>query len=509
MPAPVRIIAHPPAQKLKDIKLFQRAGMALKTAINTIRGIESSTLYSPLQPLAPFQPETPSRQFDYPTGYNINYIPRGYQTGLIPFSELRGLSVNCELLRLGIETCIDQLSTYDWQFAPREGADIKPDDPRILELTEFFKSPDKIHTFTQWIGALIEELLVTDAVSIYRGKTRGGKPYSFDLIDGATIFPMIDEEGRRPQYPSPAYQQIIKGTPRADYDTSELLYMPKKVRVYSPYGYSAVEQIIMTARKAINRDVYQLAYFTAGSVPDAVAEMPTEMTPDQIKTFEERFNNMLTGNAQQRKMIPFLPGGAKIDQLKAQILVDKFDEWIARIICFCLSLPPNAFVQQQNRATAGSEKQRAQEEGQAPRLAFIKNILDTLIGDFGPDYARLIEAKPRDTSKRDPVDQETVLSGYAKTGILLINESRAELGRDPIPGGDVPMVLTPTGYVPFDAFQQQMEQNDKNAQRMADAKAKAPAAGADDQHGDDAAKAAYGRLHKAVSHPAIPLAGQK
>lgn len=506
MPAPVRIIAHPPAQKLRDVKLFQRAGMAIKTAINTIRGIETSSQYSPLQPLAPFAPELTSRQYDFPVGYNINYIPRGYQTGLIPFSELRGLAANCELLRLGLETCIDQLATYDWQFVPREDAAIDPEDPRIEEITDFFKSPDKIHTFSQWIGMIGEELLVTDAVSIYRAKTRGGKPYAFELIDGATIFPMIDNDGRRPQYPSPAYQQIIKGTPRADYDITELLYMPKKCRVYTPYGYSAVEQIIMTARKAINRDVYQLAYFTQGSVPDAVAEMPAEMTPDQIKAFEERFNNMLSGNAQQRKQVPFLPGGAKITQLKEQMLVDKFDEWIARIICFCLSLPPNAFVQQQNRATAGSEKKRAEDEGQAPRLIFLKSILDSLIADFGPDYAKLIEAKPRNTAKADPIEQETVLSGYAKTSILTIDEARAELGRDPLPNGagDKPMTLTPTGYVPLDAFEQNMAQQDKNAKAAADAKAAQPAGG--EPH--DAEKAAYARLRKAVRHPPVPLAGQ-
>lgn len=510
MPAPVRFIHHPPAQKLKEISLRKRAGMAIKTAINTIRGIETSSPYSPLQPLAPFQPELTSRQYDFPLGYNINYIPRGYQTGLIPFSELRNLAANCELLRLGIETCCDQLSNIEWQFAPREDADIQPDDPRIVELTEFFKSPDKIHTMAQWIGMIVEELLVTDAVSIYRAKTRGGKPYAFEPIDGATIFPMIDNDGRRPMAPSPAYQQIIKGGPRAAYDTTELLYMPKKCRVYTPYGYSAVEQVIMTAQKAINRDAYQLAYFTSGSVPDAVATMPPEMTPDQIKSFEERFNNMLTGNAQQRKMIPFLPGGATIEQLKEQILVDKFDEWIARVICFCLSLPPNAFVQQQNRATAGAEKQRAQDEGQLPRIAFIKAILDNLIGDFGDDYAQLIEAKPRDNSKQDPLEQETVLSGYTKSGIFTIDEARAEMGRDPLPEGqgDKAMALTPTGYVPLDSFEQTMENQNKNAQLMADAKANAPAGGEDDDE-PPTNKAAYTRLRKAVRHAPVPLAGRR
>ncbi len=417
-------------------------------------------------------------------------------------------------LHPGIETCIDQISTYDWQFAPREDSKMQPDDPRIAEITEFFKSPDKEHTFAQWIGAIIEELLVTDAVSIYRPKLRNGKPAAFELMDGVTIFPLITEEGRRPEYPNPAYQQIIKGTPKTDYDTSELLYAPKKVRVYTPYGFSATEQIIMTARKAINRDVYQLSYFTAGSVPDAYAEMPEGMTPDEIAQFNDRFNNMLTGNAQQRKQVPFLPSGSKINQLKEPILSDAFDEWMARLVMFSLGLPPNAFVKQQNRATAGSEKQRAEEEGQAPRIQFIKGILDTLIADFGPDYAANIESAPRDNATQDPTVVATNIKTLVGIGVKTINEGRADLSLDPIEGGDQPMALTPTGYVPLDSFAQTQEMQQKNMDAQAEEKANsAQQTGAANQSktgngvagNQPAEKTAYSRLGKAVRHPADPF----
>lgn len=511
----VKFIPHPPAVKMLDRPLFQRLGMAMKSARTIISGIDPSTQYSPLQPLTPFNPQLIGRQWDFPVGYNINYIPRGYQTGLVPFAELRNLARNCEILRLGIETCIDQISTFDWQFAPREDSTISPEDPRIAEITAFFKSPDKEHTFAQWIGAIIEELLVTDAVSIYRPKLRNGKPAAFELMDGVTIFPMITEEGRRPQAPDPAYQQIIKGTPKTDYDTTELLYMPKKVRVYTPYGFSAVEQIIMTARKAINRDQYQLLYFTAGSVPDAYAEMPEGMTPDEIAQFNDRFNNMLTGNAQQRKQIPFLPAGSKINQLKEPILTDAFDEWMARLVMFSLGLPPNAFVKQQNRATAGSEKDRAEEEGQAPRIQFIKGILDTLIADFGPDYAANIESAPRDNATQDPTVVATNLKTYVSAGVKTINEARADLSLDPMEGGDQLMALTPTGYVPLDSFEQTQQMQQQNMQAQAEAKANAAQnqqandkTGATNQssaHENVAGKLAYSRLGKAVRPPADPF----
>ena len=338
-------------------------------------------------------------------------------------------------------------------------------------------------------------------MSVYRPKTRKGSPYAFELIDGATIFPLVDEDGRRPMFPDPAYQQVIKGTPRIDYDTSELLYFPKSLRVWTLYGYPVVEQILMTARKAINRDQYQLLYFTAGAVPDAYAEMPEGMTPDDIKAFEDRFNNLMTGNPAQRRQVPFLPSGTKINQLKAAELMDSFDEWMARLVMFSLSLPPNAFVKQQNRATADSEKQRAEQEGQAPRLQFIKNLLDALIADFGDEYAANIEAAPRETNQQDPTVQANNLKTLVGSGLKTINEGRADLGLDPIEGGDQLMALTPTGYVPLDAFEQNQQMQQENMKAQADAKAQAQQNGAE----HPPAGKVYGRMRKAVRHPPIPF----
>ncbi len=503
-------IPRPPQTFLERARQLPRLAAAyLKGDKVTINDITSATIFSPLQPIPPPAPYITGRQFDYLPGYNVNFLPRGYGSGLMPFQDLRAMAKNCEILRLGIETCIDQICSFDWQIVPIEESGADPEDKRIDELTAFFKSPDKIHTWQQWAGAVIEELLVTDAVSIYRPKDKVGQPYAFELYDGTTIFPLIDANGRQPLPPDPAYQQILKGSPRIDYTADELLYMPKKVRVYTPYGYSAVEQVIMTARKAINRDQYQLSYFTAGSVPDAYAEMPEDMSPDEIRAFEERFNNLLTGNAAQRKQIPFLPAGSKIAQLKEAILTDQFDEWLARIICFCLSLPPNAFIKQMNRATAQSDQERSKEEGQAPRLQYLKSVCDRLIADFGPEYSKFFEFSWRENKEMNGKEQADIHAEYLKVGAKTINEVRDDLGLDPVEGGDTPMALTPTGYVPLDSYEQDQQMQQKNMDAQAKAKADAAAGAAQGKpSAAGVAGKAYGRVGKAVRHEPIPLAGQ-
>jgi hypothetical protein len=169
-------------------------------------------------------------------------------------------------------------------------------------------------------------------------------------------------------------------------------------------------------------------------------------------------------------------------------------------------LPPNAFVKQQNRATAESEKDRALQEGQAPRLDFLKGICDILISDFGPEYSENFEWAWKENKNQDPKEQADVLKELVGSGIKTINEGRADLGLDPIAGGDAPMALTPTGYVPLDAFEQNMQQQADNNKMQADARAQATQNGAATAVGQNVAgkSADSDGMRKAVTRHAAP-----
>jgi hypothetical protein len=78
---------------------------------------------------------------------------------------------------------------------------------------------------------LLEDMLVIDAVTIYPRFTRGGSLYSLDVIDGSTITPLVGEDGRSPEPPDPAFQQVLHGVPAADFSSDELLYLPRNVRL--------------------------------------------------------------------------------------------------------------------------------------------------------------------------------------------------------------------------------------------------------------------------------------
>ena len=205
-----------------------------------ITGVSPDTWFGPLQPLAPMAPpEVKGRQWDYPFGANLNYIPRSDDG--VSFGELRGLADALPLLRSVIETRKDQIAAQSYAVRPRNRSDSSASSQAIDQVTGFLARPDRRHSFADWLRMLLEDMLVIDAATIYPRYNRGGSLYALDIIDGATIKPLIGEDGRAPEPPDPAYQQILKGVPAADFSTEELIYIPRNLRAHRLYGMSPVE----------------------------------------------------------------------------------------------------------------------------------------------------------------------------------------------------------------------------------------------------------------------------
>ena len=129
---------------------------------------------------------------------------------------------------------------------------------------------------------------------------------------------------------------------------------------------------------------------------------------------------------------------------------DDFDEWLARIICFAFSVPPQWAVKLMNRATADNQSAQSEEEGLEPTKEWVKDLVDEIIAEefSSPD----LELHWLDEDADDP-GLEASLEGRVKLGAVTLNEMRDHLGLDPYANAaaDRPMVLTPTGYVPIEA----------------------------------------------------------
>lgn len=412
--------------------------------------VDNTTWFGPLEPLNPVAPpEVAGRRYDYRPGLNIITQPRGDER--TSFVQLRALADSYDLLRLVIETRKDQLAKLNWTIQPRDKTKKGQKDSRLTDVTNFFERPDRENNWDVWTRMIVEDMLVIDAATIFPRRTIGGQLYSFELIDGATIKPIFDDHARRPLPPDTAFQQNLHGLPAVDYTSQDIYYLPRNLRTHRDYGFPPVEQVIMTVNIAMRRQIHQLEFYTSGTVPDMIMPVPDNWTPQQIEDFQSYWDALLTDNLAERRRVRFVPAsiGKGAVQTKEAALKDEYDEWLARIVCYAFSVSPQWAVKQMNRATAGTAQETAIQEGLAPLQIWLKNAVDRCIAEgFGYPDLELSWAEEEDV---DPVQQMTVVTGYAKIGAKTINEIRALNGDDPIDGGDTALIYTAQGAITLDS----------------------------------------------------------
>ncbi|MGU3387266.1 phage portal protein [Methylobacterium sp. D53M] len=451
--------------------------------------------YSPGVPLAPIAPAQPIRGLDFPVSVNTQTAARSYEP--FGFPQLRAFA-NVELVRLAIETRKDQVERLDWAVRPRKGAlRGRPHDrdTRIRVVEKLLRRPDGVTPFATWLRILLEDLLVLDAPAIERRRNRGGGVIGYEVVDGGTIKVLVDERGRRPTAPLPAYQQVIKGIPWADLTTDDLIYTPRNPRSNHLYGYGPVEQVVVTLTTAMRRQATQLAYFTEGNTPAGLLSAPEGWTPEQIKDWQGWMDAKLTGQTGERSKQLWVPKDTKYTAFKDAPIKDEFDEWLARIVMFAFSLPPTPFVKQMNRATSENDAEQSEQQGLAPLLLWAKRLFDGIIqDDLGHPDLEFAWETARDV---DPKVQAEIDDRNLRNGSERINEVRERRGQPPVPGGDTPRIYLTTGAIDLEANDAAVAA----AQEVADRATKAPAPGAETDPppdgGDDADDPADGVIDEA------------
>src|SRR6516165_6371102 len=400
-------------------------------------------IFSPSYPLVPPERER-VRLWDFPVGYNTTYTPRSYEP--IGFDELRALAESHDITRLAIETRKDQLEKLEWTIKARDDRRPAADAPaRIERLTEFWCMPDGEQPFATWLREALEDVLVLDAPAFEIRRNRGGEIIGLDVVDGSTIKVLIDDTGRRPRPPAPAYEQVIHGRPWRLLTTDELLYAPRNRRSDHAYGFGPVEQVMLYINIGLRRAITQLNYYTSGNVPEGLISAPEGWNAEQIRSFQEWFDSLLAGNLAERNKVVWTPAGTKYQAFKSSPIERDFEEWLARVICYVFSLPPTALVNQVNRATGETMQEAAIAEGNQPLMAWTKRLADRVIQRH-MGHADL-EFAWQTTEPLDPEDQATMLVGLVKEGIISRNEARGDRGLEPVDGGDAVMVDTGQGPV--------------------------------------------------------------
>lgn len=360
-----------------------------------------------------------------------NGVDKLFARGL-NFDILRDFSVYYPILRACINYRKRQITQLEWTVSPRDVIVDKAKKQRYAEdakkVREFLTYPqgDSTISFRTFIAKALEDLMVLDAVAIYKRKNRRGGVFGYLPVDAATIQLALLEDGTIPRPPQVAYVQKIRGEVTAELTTDELLYRIMNPRTHSPYGLSPVETLIITVTTALKLSTYNLSYLTEGNVPEGFVELPKDIAsdPDQLATWQLAWDAMFSGNPQFQRKIKFLPEGMKLHQIKKQEEMEfqRFEQWLLLNTCSVMEVPPQSIGFQFDRGKGATEAEWeiGKERGLYPTANILKEIMDQIIQkDLKQDHLEFVWTNINPTNKKDEVD---VFEGLVKYGAVSVDE---------------------------------------------------------------------------------------
>lgn len=425
------------------------------TDAQNAQGMGNNTALGPGAPLTPVNGYSGRpRAMDYPTSVNIGYKNR-QQWGRTSYEMLRELLRSYDLATICKNHKIDELRSMEPIFQVRDG--FKGDADAAVEAAKAaLAMPDREHPWDEWVSMWMDNILTFDSGPLYRRRNYDGDCIGLEVLDGSTIYPLIDEHGRRPHAPAPAYQQVIKGQVSQQFTAEDVLFTRFRPQSDAPYGMAPLESIVLNILTDVKQQWHFLQMFTAGNIPGGFMEAPPDLTaPEQIQEFQDYWNSTFDGDQEQKHKIVFVPAGSKFTQTMPQAFDPLFPEWLAKKTAMAFGVVPQdlGFTADVNRANGETQTDIQFRVNTLPWVRFIEgHITRYLQQDLQlPVEFRLNTGRDKEDRLADAQAHEI----YVRMGIESPDEAREELlglpvdHQRPIPRG---MILPRQGFVPFDSI---------------------------------------------------------
>lgn len=382
--------------------------------------------------------ELEPRSFQYIASINSTISPRiGY--GLTAFSDLRYYAESVPEVAM----CIRLLTEEMKAFVPTI-VDAK-DSPVIdSEYDWMTKNPDQFNPFPVWLSRFLYNVLVYDAGCAYLVKNSKRKTYASRIIDGSTIFVLINEKGEQPTPPAPAFQQIIWGTVRAKMNTRQLWYHPRHLRADAPYGRSPIEDSLQAIQLLANLWDYEGAKYITGNMPENMISAPEGWkSADDILEYEEAFNARMVGSNEERAArVRFLPHGCESIASKDLTFNKESYDAATNAVRMAFGILQSEVGEGPSAGLGGKGYAEAMQSafyrmGLAPLIAYVESHFNDIIkmnGDsYGPNAVSFKLKFPPESL--DPQKEETKHATRFEIGGISRDEYRQGIGLKPL-GGD-------------------------------------------------------------------------
>jgi hypothetical protein len=364
----------------------------------------NSTPFSPGIPLAP-QPTVDKGglpvQYPFQIAYNLFPIDRSVGRPDIPsFQQLRTVAK----LYSGIGLC--ERAWFDMVPRMQVNIDLLPDlvaqgiDPKQYQkemayFKKWFEKPDGRRDIHTWLRMALREQTQIDELYLYKHRKRNGELLGLHVVAGDTMKPLLNDWGDIPLPDDPgggyAFQQYPWGIPGMMYSLDQMIHYQESPAADTPYGQSRVERIILEVNQALRKKRRDLAMFTEGNIPAGIIEVPegSLWTPDQIDAYEQSWNALIAGNAQQQVRTKFLQPGMKYTKLDNGEILTDFDLFLLNITTgvYGMSMQDLSFTGDIHKSSGDSQQNVLYRRTIAP-LAMVYGWLFTgcMQNDFPPQY---------------------------------------------------------------------------------------------------------------------------
>lgn len=387
------------------------------------------------------EPDRPVH-WDMPWQFAMQTSPQRRPHSLVDVRTLRMVADNCDHVRAAINHLKREVIAVKGEFVgvdeDDESATVKE---AIADAQAFFAPCGGLGEFGKrqslFESEVLEDVLVLGCTAVWCERTRGGELHAVIPIDATTIRPVRDVEGWTD--PARAFEQFIQGVVTTSFSTDELIFDGIHSVTNTPYYKSPIEWIFSPITAAMSSDAWNREWLVSGNAPgDDVFTLPKELKTQEIKTYVEIYDQILSANTRERRKVRFLPDGSQRLSIgnRRDMEFQAFELWLLRRICaiFGVTAASIGYAGEQYKISQEKSVDQTSQFGAGQLLEFRSSLYNEILRRMG--LSEVICWRDPDSKPEDPGSRATRLQLASGGPYKTVNEVRAEEGLDPVPGGD-------------------------------------------------------------------------
>ncbi len=364
---------------------------------------------------------------------------------------------------------------------------------RFLETTAILlpdEKPADRDSFRAFCKKATRDILTYDQWCFEKIRDRAGRPSRFVALPSETIRPAVSDV----EHMDPAelrsrvsHVQVYENTVIAEFSSDDIAFCVKNPRSdirVNGFGFSPIEQIVRLVTAWLFGFEYNTKFFTQGSAIKGLINIKGAIPDRQLRAFRRMWYAMISGvgnawktpivNAEELQWI-------SMHSTNREMEYSQWMDWLTKLICAIYGADPveinfifgsNAGGSMFDRRPNQAEVTESKDKGLRPLLDHIAEHLNRhIIWDLNPDFEFSFTGFD---SKAEEADRKA--RGEEVKTYKTVNEVRAEMDEEPLPGE--------LGDVILDSTWIQWAQAKEQAQQMAEQQAAGmlPGQGDDNTH---------------------------